>query len=98
MEFKHENPTARFVVPDRPTVRQQLEYYSMAAGATESEFIVRLWRAAQALITEWECEKLPLFKADLDSVSAPSQTTVIIWAAMAVRNFMNGLEDLPKNS
>lgn len=97
MEYKRENPAARFVVPDRPTVRQQLEYFSMAGGAVEAEFIFRLWNAAQALILEWECDTLPLFKADLDTLSNPSQTAVIIWAALAVRNHMNSLEDLPKN-
>jgi hypothetical protein len=98
MEFKRENPAARFTVPDRPTVRQQLEYYSMASGTTQASALLRLWEGAQALIQEWECEAMPLYKADLDEVTDPAMTDLIVWASLAVQRHMNSLDNLPKNS
>lgn len=92
MEFKREDCT--FTVPDRPTVREQLAYYSAAAG---SNTLLRYWIGAQALIGSWKSTILPDYKADVNTLSDPSQTTLIIWAGLEVMKFMNALDDIPKN-
>lgn len=96
MEFSREDPKARFTIPDRPTVRQQLAYVSLTSGANDAEIVERFWEGAQPLIKEWECEALPKRDADLDELTDPSQTTVILWVAMGVRGHMNSLEDIEK--
>jgi len=110
MEFKRENPECTFTIPDRPTVRQQLEYFSRTAGFGGEELLFRYWRGAIALIQTWKCDALevktvkqkgapPILEfPDLDTISNPSQRDVIIWAGLQVQGFMNQLEDIPKNS
>jgi hypothetical protein len=96
MEFTKETPPVRFVVPDKPTARQQLAYYSATAGSMDDEYLFRLWKGARALITEWDCE---LFKMDvnLDEVTDPVIVDVVLWAALKVKNHINHLEEVPKN-
>ncbi len=95
MEFSSDH--VRFTVPDRPTVRQQLDYYSMIAHAEGRVMFERYWTGALPLIEKWECDALPDYESDLDKISDPAQTTVIIWAGMRVMEHMNGLKDIPKN-
>ena len=97
MKFEREDKKCTFEIPDRPTVRQQLQYFSAAAGAAGNDMLVRLWYAAVPLMTAWECEAMPDKDINLDEVSNPSQTDVIIWAGLQARTFMNSLEDIPKN-
>jgi hypothetical protein len=97
MEFIKDSPRTRFVVPDRPTARQQLAYYSATAGANGNEYLLRLWQGAKAIMTEWECESLPK-DADIDEITDPSAVDVMLWAALKVKMHIQGLEDIPKNS
>lgn len=92
MEFN--KPDYKFTVPDRPTVRQQLEYFSAGAGLPMA---LRHWEGAKTLIQSWECEKLPDHKVDLDTISDPAATTIIIAAGADVVRFMNSLDEVPKN-
>lgn len=92
MEFHREDCT--FTIPDRPNVREQLAYYSAAAGANT---LLRYWMGAKTLIIKWESSTLPDHKADIDELTDPSQTNLIIWAGLEVMKFMNALEDIPKN-
>jgi len=96
MQFERENPKIRFVIPDRPTARQQLAYYSATAGVLDREYLERLWVGARTLITEWDCE----FSKDvnLDEVTNPSIVDVVLWAALQVKGYINKLEDLHPNS
>ena len=94
MEIKSDQYGYKFEIPDRPTVRQQMEYLSDAAGEA---LLVRFWLAAKTLITKWQCEKLPDFDIDLDKLNAPSVTMILIDAGLQVKNFMDALEDIPKN-
>ncbi len=95
MEYKSENPDVCFTVPDRPTVRQQLDYHSKLA--IEGGFYVKLWQAAQTLIDEWECGSLPDRDIDLDAETNPAVVDVIQWVGIRVNVHVNELENLPKN-
>lgn len=97
MQFQREEPVKiRFTIPDRPTVRQQMAYYSEATGVTSKAHLERLWLGARSLILEWECD---LFKhdVDLDEVTDPQVTDIMLWVAIQVRNYLNGMGELPKN-
>lgn len=96
MIYEREDGKCSLEVPDRPTVRQQLNYFS-TIGGTEGNYLLRWWVGAQSLITDWKCEALPDHKTDLDKITDPTQTDVIIWAGLKVREHMNALEDLSKN-
>ena len=97
MEFKNEQLGASFKLPERITVRQQLAYYSEAALAFGDEFLVRLWKGARTLIQDWQCEGVPL-DIDIETDTNPKAASVMIWAAMRVKNYMDSLDELPKNS
>lgn len=97
MKFEREEPQCSFEIPDRPTVRQQLEYFSATAGAAGNQMLIRFWAGATQIITKWECEVLPDYKASLDDLTSPKQTDIIVWAGVQVRNFFNTLDDVPKN-
>ena len=96
MEFS--NDKVKFTVPDRPTVRQQMHWFGAVSGGDKSEIYTRYWDAAKTLIDKWECAELPDYKADMDSLTNPTQTHIMIWAGLQVLEFMNKLEDIPKNS
>lgn len=92
MEYKTD--TYKFTVPDRPTVRQQLEYFSAAAGSAS---LIRYWGGAKSIIQTWECELLPDYTVDLESITDPKVTAVIIEVGLDVMKYINALEDVPKN-
>ena len=94
--FDRVGPEVHFALPARPTVRQQLEYYSRYSDTRAASLYLRLWHSAQALISEWQCEVLPDPKVDLDKLTASEATTAIIWAGNVVLQYMNDLETLPK--
>lgn len=96
MEFKTEQYT--YTIPDRPTVRQQLMYSGLCAERADEELILKHWEGAKLLIQTWSSTILPDYKVDLDKVSDPSQASIISAIGLEVRQFMNALEDLPKNS
>lgn len=96
MEFKNDDCT--FTIPDRPTVRQQLAWFSAVSGHDQNDLMERYWDGAKALIQKWECAALPDYKVDIDTIDKPTQTAVMIWAGMQVLNFMRALEDVPKNA
>ena|SRR3990172_7663486 len=98
MEYKNEDPKVRFTVPDKPTVRQQLEYLGAATTFGSKDLFTALWRGAQTLIQDWECKLIPDHqKADLDKLTDLKQTEVILWVGRQVREFVNSLEEVPKN-
>jgi hypothetical protein len=93
MEFTREGCT--FTIPDKITVRQQLEYFSAGAGLP---LALRHWEGAKTLVQKWECAELPDYTVDLDSITDPKATTFIIWAGIQVMQFVNALDSIPKNS
>lgn len=92
MEFTRDE--YKFTIPDRPTVRQQLEYFSAGASLP---LALRHWEGAKTLIQSWECKLLPDYRADLDTITNPAVTSLIIQAGAEVVRFMNSLDDVPKN-
>ena len=98
MEFKRVNPDCVFTVPDRITVRQQLAYYSTAAGLPDKKMFERTWEAAVDLVTDWECVLFPDYKQSLDEVTSPKIAEIIVWAGQQVRTHINSLDAIPKNS
>lgn len=104
--FDRVEPDAHFAIPARPTVRQQLEYYSRLSETLNEPLYVRLWTCALSLMIDWECEILPdpkislsrltNPKVSLDSITDPQASTVIMWAGNVVLQHMNALETLPK--
>lgn len=98
-EFKREDPSARYVLPDKPTVRQQMQYYSSAVFIPGSpDNLERRWNGARALILEWECEIMPDRDIDLTTVYDPKIVEVIAWAGAQTAVHLNSLEEIPKNS
>jgi len=96
MEITRQNPSARLVVPDKVTVRQQMAYFS-AAYAVEGPVFERYWAGAAQLITEWECEIFPDKSVSIDSVTNPQVTAVLIWAGLQVKNHIDSLDEVPPN-
>lgn len=97
MEFKREKPiVVRFTIPDRPTVRQQMAYFSEATGTQREAHLERLWLGARSLIQDWECE-LFACDVDLDLVSDPRIMEIMLWAAIQVRDHLNKMDETPKN-
>lgn len=97
-EFKHPRLTASFRVPDRPTVRQQLAYFSEAGLAQGRALFERLWLGAATMIEDWQCDFLPDPPTDLDAIDDPRATELLIWAGVQVERHMSALEELPKAS
>jgi hypothetical protein len=96
-EFVNEKLGARFTVPDRLTVRQQLAYYGARQFDSGSEAYVAHWRASVPLLGDWNCPLLPdPAKADLDQLTDPQVTQLIMWAANGVAGHVLRLETIPK--
>lgn len=85
-------------VPDRPTVRQQLEFFAVVGDARGKERFERYWEGAKAVITDWQCPALPDIQANIDDLTNPIQARIILSVGLRVVTHMNSLEDLPPNS
>lgn len=97
-EFKKKKPSARFVIPDKLTVRQQLDYLSAVSLKPGIDWL-GLWQGAVLLIQEFECELIPsVEKLDLDKVTDPQITNVLVWVGWEVKRHMDKLEEVEKNS
>ncbi len=96
MEKFNERLNVRFVLPDKVTVRQQLAYFSNTSLARGSEMYERWWLGAQALITDWQCERFEM-DVDLGSITDPKITEIVLWTSLEVRKYMDALEEVPKN-
>ena len=96
-EFKNAKLGILFRVPDRPTIRQQLAYFSEAGMAAGRKMFERLWLGALTMIEGWECE---FFKepaaANLDELDDSRITEAILWASARVQAHMNALDNIPK--
>ena len=101
MDFERAKPIhVKFSLPDTITVRQQLAYYSACSGFEDYEKIERWWAGARDLIEpgSWSCDVIPDPKTlELDSVTDPRITDVIIWASVQVRSHVGNLGTVPKN-
>lgn len=96
MRYEYQDGKCSFEIPDQPTVRQQMQYFG-AIGSFDENYLLRWWHGARLLIQSWQCEAFPDKDADLDSVTNPAVTDMLIWASLRVREHMNSLEKLEKN-
>ena len=98
MDFVNEKLGCKFSLPDRPTVRQQLAFWSEFNEADGSGKFEGYFMAAYPLMTGWTCAALPDPTVDLDSIDNPKAASAIIWAGSQAVKFFNKLEELPKNA
>jgi hypothetical protein len=98
-EYKSEALGVSFEMPDRVTVRQQLAYRGQVAlAASDNTFAVH-WKAAQPLLQNWACEKLPDPAAvDLDEETDTAVADIVTWTANTAAGHMLALRATPKNS
>lgn len=96
-EFVCEEPRGTFTIAARPTVREQMEYLSATAGAGGSQMLLRFWEGAKLLITDWQFKCLPEYKKSVDEMDNPEQAELITWASLQVKNYLDSLENIPKN-
>ena len=96
MEYTNEELKTTFSVPDVVTVRRQLVYFSNSGDSSEERF-VRIWNAAKTLIENWKSEVLPDININLDEITNPDATALIVWAGLRVMVHMNSLKEVPKN-
>jgi len=98
MELKEfERDDCKFSIPARPTVRQQMGYFSATAGARGAQMLDRYWEGAKTLIQDWRSEKIKEYKLDTEKMDNPEQAELIIWASIRVKEYMDNLENIPKN-
>jgi hypothetical protein len=97
MQKNNENLGYSYTVPDRPTNRQQLAYFSNSLLARGADTLERYWLAAAALIQDWQCEVLPDIHTDLNSISSPKATLIMIEVGLDIKRYMDALEEIPKN-
>jgi hypothetical protein len=97
MEFKNEALGLRFVIPDFISVEQQLEFTSESVSSRGRDLLKNIWSASKLLITEWECQYLPDISTNLKTIGSPKAHDVITWVCLEVRNYMQRLDDVPKN-
>lgn len=95
--FKNDKFDLEFSIKDKPTVRDQLAYFSEVGLARGSELFERLWLGARALILDWKCKVFPDFMLDLDKISDSNVTEILIWAGLQVKRHMDSLDEVPKN-
>ena len=98
MEYKNDRLGVSFTLPDRPTVREQMRYFSTVRFTANPDRLECQWAAATALIREWKCARLPVLEAiDLDALTDPTDLNILVWASTQTVILMNDLEDVPKN-
>lgn len=98
MEKKNEALGVSFTLPDRVTVRMQLNYSSLAVTAYGQELFERFWNAARTVVQDWKCELVPdIDKLDLDAVDDPKIAEIVRWTGWEVKQYMDALENIPKN-
>lgn len=96
MKFEDKELGASFSLPDKPTLKQYLQYDSMVEVLGNGRYLYeRLWAGLQVLAQGWQCETCPL-DIDLDSAGVEA-LPVIKWAGLACWSYMQAQKELPKN-
>jgi hypothetical protein len=88
------------IVPDRPTVRQQLEFVTTINSGRGNKVtnLERYWDGAKAIITDWQCPEMPDIEIDLGETTNPKQTKIVVDVGMKVIGHMNNLDNIDPNS
>lgn len=96
-EFDHSELGFKYSIPDKITVRQQLEYASIAGWQQAEDKIFKLWDAAKRLITTWESDLVPdVKKLDVDTETNPKVAAMITVVATDVWSHMLSLDRTEK--
>jgi hypothetical protein len=99
MEYKDAALGVSFTIPDKLTVRQQMQY----DGAIGEGYLnglsmyERFWQAARLIIQDWQCDYIAL-DADLDKLDDRQAAQVVEFAGRAAFSHVIALERTPKNS
>ena len=98
MKFENEALSTSFVVPDRPSGRQRLQYRSAIIGTGKLGAYERYWEGVKVLVQEWESAHVenPM-SFDMDSSSDQRAALVITWACNAVAGHMAEAEEIDPN-
>ena len=88
-EITDETLGLTFQLPNRPTVRQMLEYEGAVGLSAGSDMYLRFWRAAPRVIVpdSWKC-KLVELDTDLDDIHDPQAAEVIKYVALVLVSHM----------
>ncbi len=93
----YEREGVSFDLPDKVTVRQQLAYFSATTQRITGDWIFGYWKGAQVLIENWKSDKVSTLQLDLETVTDPEITQILIWAALTVKSHLDNLSEVPKN-
>jgi hypothetical protein len=85
-----------FDLPDEPDYVTILAYDEQAELNRDVGLYNRLWIAAQKVITNWQCEKIQLAD-NLSTKASKDGLNIVKWVGLAVWNWRQELDDLPKN-
>jgi hypothetical protein len=96
MEFKNDDLKVSFTIPDKITIRQRLQYDSVAYGNSAVNMLERLWQAAIIIVQDWQAP-IPV-DIDLDMAGEDGAAAVVEWVGRAVFSRMYEMKELPKNS
>lgn len=97
-EFKNEKLNISFTLPEKITVRQQLNYFSEVAFAFGKERFEMFWLGAIAILQDWKCDLIPsIGDFNLDEATDPKVTEVVMWTGWEVKKFIDSLDSVPKN-
>jgi len=95
--YTNEKFGVSFTLPDKMTVRKQLDWRGRVIESDGTTFI-RHWQAIRPLIEDWDYEPFPkLADIDLDELTDKKLADVIFWASNEGAGHMSGLDDIPKN-
>jgi len=95
-EYTYDTHPARLVLKDRPNVRERLLYKGTLGMTRGTDYYVKMWEAAQPIITEFECEFVKV-DDDLDVIDDPRAAEVIQWVGLMAMTHMAQIEVIPKN-
>lgn len=94
MKFTNDELGCSFEANDKPTVRQQLAYRWAQGRASGWE---DYWTASKPLITNWQCKGMASIDDDIETLTAPSIASSIMWACAQVLTHMNAIEEVDPN-
>ena len=95
--YENEKLGVSFTLPDKLTVRQQLDWRGRVFE-TEGTTFLRHWQAVKPLIEDWAYEPDPVLEdIDIDTATDKALADVIFWASNEAAGHMAGLDAIPKN-
>jgi len=97
-EYEQKDLGVKFRMKNPITVDLHIKYVSLMLTAAGSLYVPHLWAGAGLMIdpASWECKSLPDLYADLSEVTDPDATSVILWVANQVNDFVNDWQDKKK--